>query len=105
MSAAEYAILEHSMQTAELVNPRLFTCDHLLYLKCPAEMCMNRKILRSRPEEMASVTIGYLLQLEEAYERWFARGFGPLNVKKTTIINTDCSLPALKDSLQNAIRL
>uniref|UniRef100_A0A914UY95 Deoxynucleoside kinase domain-containing protein n=1 Tax=Plectus sambesii TaxID=2011161 RepID=A0A914UY95_9BILA len=105
MSDAEFAILEHSMATAAQINPKLFECDHLIYLKCPAEVCMDRKIARSRPEEMAAVTIGYLLQLEEAYERWFARGFSPLNAHKTTIINTDCSMSALKDSLQYSIRL
>lgn len=43
--------------------------DHILYLRTPVEVCLERIRARGREEEK-SITLEYLRQLEELHDRW-----------------------------------
>ncbi len=70
MSQLEFAIYQ-TMWQREVSNPLVAPCG-IIYIKTPADICMQRIAFRSRSEERV-ITLSYVQALERLHDAWLIK--------------------------------
>ena len=68
--------------------------DHIVYLRCAPEIAYARIHQRGRPEE-ANISLDYLKQIHELYDKWLLKGERPTHNAKIHVV--DNSLMTMDD--------
>ncbi|VDN10173.1 unnamed protein product [Dibothriocephalus latus] len=72
ISDDDLAVLDQFYEWArDLPSAKL---DLIVYLRCPAEVCAERIRMRDRPGEQKAISMEYLQQLHDLYEKLFLAG-------------------------------